>query len=118
MFLLHTEVGVDLLLHGRDDKIIPGAALCAQNFRPFTGLSPLVLFLAPFLPLPPSWCVLLLLFLSLPFLSCGRSWGEEGSIRARAAAAAATAAAAAAAAAVGPVGPVGPGAVASPSSIA
>ena len=28
------------ILHGRDDKIIPGAALCAQNFRPFTGLSP------------------------------------------------------------------------------
>lgn len=28
------------ILWGRDDKTIPGAALCAQNFRPFTGLSP------------------------------------------------------------------------------
>lgn len=28
------------VLLGNDDKIIPGAALCAQNFRPFTGLSP------------------------------------------------------------------------------
>ncbi|CAB9509936.1 EH domain-containing protein [Seminavis robusta] len=28
------------VLYGADDKIVPGAALCAQNFRPFTGLSP------------------------------------------------------------------------------
>jgi len=28
------------VLWGQGDKIIPGAALCAQNYRPFTGLSP------------------------------------------------------------------------------
>lgn len=28
------------VLWGPNDKIIPGAALCAQNYRPFTGLSP------------------------------------------------------------------------------
>jgi len=28
------------ILYGQDDKIIPGAALCSQNFRPFTGLNP------------------------------------------------------------------------------
>jgi EH domain-containing protein 1 len=28
------------ILWGRDDKVIPGAALCSQQDRPFTGLSP------------------------------------------------------------------------------
>ncbi len=28
------------VLWGQNDKIIPGAALCSQNHRPFTGLSP------------------------------------------------------------------------------
>lgn len=28
------------VLWGQEDKIIPGAALCAQNYRPFTGLNP------------------------------------------------------------------------------
>jgi hypothetical protein len=27
-------------LYGNNDKIIPGAALCSQTDRPFTGLSP------------------------------------------------------------------------------
>ena len=28
------------VLHGNQDKVIPGAALCSQTHRPFTGLSP------------------------------------------------------------------------------